>query len=1087
MRSLKTSLLFVLGLVLGLTAASLAAEFEVVDILRVDGYAVMHSSVDITGSRFSVGGSTLSAQYGKVGIGTAAPSFLLQVSSAAGADGDLVVISTGSSNVIRMTGKGEIYANKYYGDGSGLTGITVGDNLGDHIATTTLQMGAYGVTSSSSVSAAYYQISGSTVLAVGTGSLDVGIDAGRLSTGNNNSFVGYQAGYSNTTGGYNSFVGSYAGLNNTGDYNSFVGNRAGYANSSGSSNSFLGNRAGHSNTTGSFNSILGSYAGYTTQTGSANTVLGYSAGYGSASGSFSSSTIIGYMAGNGLTTGGDNIFLGWRAGYIVTSGTGNIVMGYDQDVSAPTANNELNIGGLLYGDLSAKTIGISTRIPQAALDIVSTGTAANIYAQIWRNGSGVVVASMTSQGALYATLPPGSGDNLGDHTATKALNMSDKAVDNVSSITITGTGVTGSAPLLAVAGSTMVVLNNGNVGIGTVSPSDKLEVNGAIRAGTFIHGTNSGSARIGRSDDGSAGELLVQLGAAGSVFRVVDSAWTKSVMRVSNDAPGDAFVVASAGLYTATGGLYTNSSIPLLLGTNSSENVRIDTSGKVGIGVTPSEKLDVNGAIRVGAFAHGANSGNARIGRPDDGASGEFVVQLGAAGSMFRIVDTSWSRVIANISSDAPGNSLVINAAGNMGVGTLTPDQRLTVTGNISQTGSIISSGTGNNYFAGNVGISTGAPQARLDVLGVGTLDTDTAQIWRNSAGTIVSSMSSSGKLYPQPAGDNLGNHVATTTLNMAGFDVINASSITVAATKPGLTVSTNLYVMNGSVGIGTAAPGAKLQINGSVRVMDRDQGDGIGDFRMLPGPGTTQTHFYHYDSDGRFAIHKYGTGSAAGEVFTVSNTGNVGIGSTTPSAPLTIYSPTTLSNAFIISTGTETSQLFTVSTSGVVYAQALGAGNGAFWGRNTSTGSEGFLGYGNWGVYCSSGSCGGLLGWTNTSDGRLKTGIRPIRGALAKILQLDGVYYRWKDPQLDKTQGEKVGLIAQDVERVFPQAVTTDTGATSRLPGGTKMLSYADLVGPLISAVKELNRKIEEKDVQIAVLKKAVCEINPKAAVCGR
>ena len=46
----------------------------------------------------------------------------------------------------------------------------------------------------------------------------------------------------------------------------------------------------------------------------------------------------------------------------------------------------------------------SSLAPEAAVDVKSTGTAANIYAQLWRNGSGIVVASMTSQGAFYAAV-----------------------------------------------------------------------------------------------------------------------------------------------------------------------------------------------------------------------------------------------------------------------------------------------------------------------------------------------------------------------------------------------------------------------------------------------------------------------------------------------------------------------------------------------------------------------------------------------------------------------------------------------------------------------------------------------------------
>jgi len=50
---------------------------------------------------------------------------------------------------------------------------------------------------------------------------------------------------------------------------------------------------------------------------------------------------------------------------------------------------------------------------------------------------------------------------------------------------------------------------------------------------------------------------------------------------------------------------------------------------------------------------------------------------------------------------------LYVSTTGRVGIGTGTPDQNLTVAGNISQTGVVISSGTGNSYFAGNIGIGT--------------------------------------------------------------------------------------------------------------------------------------------------------------------------------------------------------------------------------------------------------------------------------------------------------------------------------------------------------------------------------------------
>jgi len=79
--------------------------------------------------------------------------------------------------------------------------------------------------------------------------------------------VGYQAGYSNTTGAANCFYGYLAGYSSTGSGNTFVGggssggaNPAGYL-STGSDNNFLGSRAGGIMTTGSKNTILGNFNG----------------------------------------------------------------------------------------------------------------------------------------------------------------------------------------------------------------------------------------------------------------------------------------------------------------------------------------------------------------------------------------------------------------------------------------------------------------------------------------------------------------------------------------------------------------------------------------------------------------------------------------------------------------------------------------------------------------------------------------------------------------------------------------------------------------------------------------------------------
>lgn len=63
------------------------------------------------------------APQGEVGVGTTSPAARLHVSSGTGWGGDIVVVSTGTSNLVRLTGQGEVFANKFIGDGSSLTNV----------------------------------------------------------------------------------------------------------------------------------------------------------------------------------------------------------------------------------------------------------------------------------------------------------------------------------------------------------------------------------------------------------------------------------------------------------------------------------------------------------------------------------------------------------------------------------------------------------------------------------------------------------------------------------------------------------------------------------------------------------------------------------------------------------------------------------------------------------------------------------------------------------------------------------------------------------------------------------------------------
>jgi endosialidase-like protein len=95
-------------------------------------------------------------------------------------------------------------------------------------------------------------------------------------------------------------------------------------------------------------------------------------------------------------------------------------------------------------------------------------------------------------------------------------------------------------------------------------------------------------------------------------------------------------------------------------------------------------------------------------------------------------------------------------------------------------------------------------------------------------------------------------------------------------------------------------------------------------------------------------------------------------------------------------------------------------------------------------------------------SDQALKSNIKLLPNALEKILQINGVSFNWKD-----TGRSDIGVIAQNVEKVYPELVSTDSKT------GLKSVEYGNLVGPLIEAVKAQQKEIDALRKEIDALKR--------------
>lgn len=88
-------------------------------------------------------------------------------------------------------------------------------------------------------------------------------------------------------------------------------------------------------------------------------------------------------------------------------------------------------------------------------------------------------------------------------------------------------------------------------------------------------------------------------------------------------------------------------------------------------------------------------------------------------------------------------------------------------------------------------------------------------------------------------------------------------------------------------------------------------------------------------------------------------------------------------------------------------------------------------------------------------SDVRLKTDIRPLSGALNGLEHIRGVSFIWRDEAKATSDRREIGVIAQEVEQVFPELVTEGSD-------GMKAVNYDRMVAVLVEAVKELKAQNE-------------------------
>ena len=531
---------------------------------------------------------------------------------------------------------------------------------------------------------------------------------------------------------------------------------------------------------------------------------------------------------------------------------------------ALTVAGGLGVGGQITGSLT--TSARSAFLVDNTQSLVQDGTyAIALNPNILPNNNLAVLNAMRiapafsgSTAANFRAIGIYATDTSSIANQIRGIDINLSPVTNTSINLLRGLDVTvasGSNRYSIYSGGTADSYFAGNVGIGTSSPAGTLDVR-ATAGGTILVGNSSG-----------------------------------------------------LGIFSADGGgtaLGSFSNHKLFFRTNNTSQGAIDTSGNFGIGTTsPTAKLHVQGSA------------------PE--------IYLEHTGGYDLTLTTSDGSGYNGISSSGPlsigyngQNTIMQRAGGNVGIGTTSPNEKLSIAyadnsyariefRSASYARQAIIEGVddnsgGNGHLAfytrnggsvyervriasgGNVGIATTAPEAPLHI--VGGYDTN------NPNSLVISGRESAGNVYTGVQFERSGGGTFfgigadarsdrdEIVIGGAFGSVINATAIRFYTGTLGGTIGTERLsiISSGNVGIGTASPGGtygKLTVAGGIRTTDDT---------------SSKLELGRYSSGAPNSYIKLGANSNAlfitnaadsVDIFTILNSGNVGIGTTSPSQPL--------------------------------------------------------------------------------------------------------------------------------------------------------------------------------------------------------
>jgi len=550
-------------------------------------------------------------------------------------------ISSGQFYQVVVTVSGRTTGSITFSIG-GYTSSSISTNTTTTVGPKTTSTDAFTVTPTTdfngTVSASVKVITAGSVSFVCKNSAGTTVYEERISSFNSNIFQGINAGRLNTTGIQNVFQGVNAGSSNTtGISNFFQGANAGLSNTTGSNNIFQGRDAGLNNTTGFNNIFQGVSAGVNNTTGHSNFFQGTNAGALNTTGIYN--VFQGVNAGLSNTTGSNNTLIGYQAGRYVAGGlTGNtlitdsILIGFDTRALASGQTNQVVVG------YNGRGLGSNTTV------IGNTSTVqTHLHGSLTLGSTNVPTARMVVVGS-------GSSD----------------------------TGWTAQFHNVLGNSNSLMIRDDGNVGIGTSAPSARLQIN--------AFGTGS-----------TASAFLIQNSASTSVFSVRDNGDIYGTNTLTLSATKPSINIVGSGISNLDSwGINFNYGVSnkfVILYSEYDKQIFFKGASSNASLILNQDNSNVGINIPAGSLVRSqfVVAGNSYIASGDGIANARLHV-LGSG-----TTNTGWTAQFHN--SGGTNNSLMIRNDGNVGIGTDAPAQTLHVAGTMRLTGS---TGTGTTLMARN-------------------------------------------------------------------------------------------------------------------------------------------------------------------------------------------------------------------------------------------------------------------------------------------------------------------------------------------------------------------------------------------------